>query len=254
MNEHQLAIAEATRFAVDELDNPEGVFGVTELSAIALERCTTAREAIQLMGELAESYGFHGFSRGEMLFVADPGEVWIWEILRPGPLWSPDPDTCIDPTERLGCVWVAQRVPDGEVCVMPNMPRIGQINLSETDNFMASTNIFSLAEELGLWDPAGGEPFDMKTVYNNRLPNLRLWNLYRLLAPSKYDRPFTQDWDDYPFSIKPDKRLSVWDIATLYRDHGESTEYDNTAGLAAGPWGNPHHYGGAELVPYQPCE
>jgi dipeptidase len=239
MNERQLHIGESTIGGVSELDNPYGAFGVTELSVIAMERCTTAREAIQLMGKLAEKYGFYGYSIGESLMVGDTEEVWLFEILRPGPNWKPDPVTGIDPTGRLGCCWVAQRVPDKEVVVVPNVNRIREVNLNDKRNFMGSANIFSLAEELGLWDPTSGKPFIFNEVYSDRGANLRLWNLYRLLAPSKYDRPFTPDLAKYPFSFKPDKKLSVWDIVALYRDNGEETEYDNTKSLAAGPWGCP---------------
>ena len=248
MNEHQLGISESTRGGAYALNNPEGVLCVTELSMIAMERCTTAREAIKLMGELAEQYGFHGYSIGEMLFVSDPEEVWIWEIYRPGPLWSPDPATGIDPTGRLGCAWVAQRVPDDHICVMPNLPRIAEIDPSDKNNFMASDNIFSLGEELGLWT---GGPYDMREVYGrNMRASARLWNLYRILAPSQFgDMPFSDDLRDYPFSFKPDKKLSVLEIAELFRNSAEGTEFDNTRGVCAGPWGNPQHYGATRLAP-----
>jgi dipeptidase len=250
MNEHQLGISESTRGAVGAVNNPEGLFCVTELSMIAMERCTTAREAVALMGELAEKYGFHGYSAGEMLFVSDTKEVWIWEIYRPGPLWSPDAATGMDPTGRLGCAWVAQRVPDNQICVMPNLPRIGEVDLNDSDNFMASANLFSLAEELGLWDSGSGVPFDARFAYGNKNASARLWNLYRILAPSQFgDMPFSDDLRDYPFSFVPDKKLSALDIAQLFRDSAEGTEFDNTVGLAAGPWGNPQHYGATRLAP-----
>jgi dipeptidase len=248
MNDHQLGISESTRGADRALNNPNGIFCVTELSMIAMERCQTARDAIKVMGRLAEQYGFHGFSTGEMLYVADPAEVWIWEIYRPGPLWNPDPATGMDPTGRLGCAWVAQRIPDDEICVMPNLPRIAEINLDDPDNFMASANIFSLADELGLHQ--SGEPYDMRKMYGrNMRASVRLWNLYRMLAPSQYgNMPYSNDLEDYPFSFKPDKKLTVLDVAELFRNEAEGTEFDNTAGAAAGPYGNPQHYNATRLA------
>jgi dipeptidase len=215
---------------------------------IASERCATARDAIKLMGKLAEQYGFHGFSNGEMLFVGDTKEVWIWEIYRPGPLWNPDPATGMDPTGRLGCAWVAQRIPDDEICVMPNLPRIGEINLDDPDNFMASANIFSLADELGRHH--AGEPYDMRRMYGSNMnASVRLWNLYRMLAPSLYgSMPYSSHLEDYPFSFKPDNKLSVLDIAQLFRNEAEGTPYDNTTGPAAGPYGNVQHYGATRLA------
>lgn len=257
MNEHQLGIAEETRGADRAVNAAPGVvgFGVTEFSALALERCTTAREAIELMGWVAEKYGFTGYSRGECLFVQDPEEVWVWEIVRPGPEWSPDPELGYDLSERLGCAWAAQRIPDDEVVCAPNIARIGQIDLDDPDNFMASANIFDLAIELELWDPDSGEPFVMYKAYGNGKASVRLWDSYRQIAPSLWgDRPFTSDLDEYPFSIKPDEKLSVFDIAALYRDHAEGTEFDNTQGVAAGPWRNPHHYGRTRVVGTQGAE
>ena len=254
MNDQQLGISESTRGGNRKLNNPNGIFCVTELSMIAMERCRTAREAIKLMGKLAEQYGFHGFSTGEMLFVADTEEVWIWEIYRPGPLWDPDLATGMDPTGRLGCAWVAQRIPDDEICVMPNLPRIGEIDLNDPDNFMASANIFTLADELGLHQE--GEPYDMRRMYGRNMnASVRLWNLYRMLAPSQYgNMPYSNDLEDYPFSFKPDKKLSVLDIAELFRNHAEGTEFDNTVGCAAGPYGNPQHYGRTRVAATQSSE
>ena len=65
---------------------------IGELSSIALERCQTARCAIQTMGELATTYGYYGAQwdgdmddiiaeAGEALTVADPKEAWIFHIL-----------------------------------------------------------------------------------------------------------------------------------------------------------------------------
>jgi dipeptidase len=257
MNEHQLHIGESTIGGVGELDNPHGAFGVTELSMIAMERCTTARDAIQLMGKLAERYGYFGYSIGESLLVGDTKEVWLFEILRPGPEWNPDPSTGIDPTGRLGCCWVAQRVPDREIVVVPNVSRIREVDMEDKKNFMGSTNVFLLAEELGLWDSTSGEPFVWNEVYSDREANLRLWNVYRLLAHSRYDRPFTPDLAEYPFSFRPDKKLSVWDIVALYRDNAEGTRQDNTRGLAAGPWScpvAPTNPTASYLVPVPNCE
>ena len=53
-----------------------------------------------------------------------------------------------------GAVWCAQRIPDGHVGVSANRSRIGEVDLADTDHFMASPNIFSLAQEHGWWDPA----------------------------------------------------------------------------------------------------
>ena len=100
------------------------------------------------MGKLAEEYGYADW--GECLTVVDPNEGWVFEIVGPGPFWEPG---CGKP----GAVWVARRVPDDEVFVSANRSRIGEIDLSKPDWYMASPNVFDLAIELGYWDPDSGQ-------------------------------------------------------------------------------------------------
>ena len=78
LNERQLAIGETTYSGLDTLCNPDGMFMIEELERVALQRCSTAREAITLMGELIKEYGYG--DSGECLTIADPKEVWIFEV------------------------------------------------------------------------------------------------------------------------------------------------------------------------------
>ncbi|MBM3298288.1 MAG: hypothetical protein FJY83_11935, partial [Candidatus Aminicenantes bacterium] len=125
MNDRQLAIGESTIGVQNKLRNPTPTakFDITMLTLLAMERCATAREAIELMGSLAEEHGYGYTDSGEMLAVADTKEVWVFEIMPVGPLWKPE-------SGKPGAVWAAQRVPDDEVAVCPNESRIGEIDLS----------------------------------------------------------------------------------------------------------------------------
>jgi dipeptidase len=154
MNEHQLAIGESTIGNVRKIHNPTPApkMDITMLTLLAMGRCRTAREAIRLMGGLAEKYGYGFLDGGEMLAVADPNEVWVFEIMPVGPLWTPT-------SGKPGAVWCAQRVPDDEVSVCPNESRIGEIDLKNPDYFMASSNVISFAAEQGLYDPKSGRLF-----------------------------------------------------------------------------------------------
>lgn len=74
LNEKQLAIGETTIYGRQELINEDGIFLIEEAEKIALQRCKTAREAIALIGKLAEEYGYGDLA--ECITLADPKEVW----------------------------------------------------------------------------------------------------------------------------------------------------------------------------------
>lgn len=102
-NEHGLILAETTcagRLTAAPRGYPNGsaLFGIEELSKIALERCASARCAALTMGRLAEAHGFYGGNghlgklepwgglqtggAAEALAIGDAdGELWAFHIL-----------------------------------------------------------------------------------------------------------------------------------------------------------------------------
>ncbi len=250
MNENQVAISESTLGTVRKLVNntPGAKLDLTMLSLLGMERSRTARECIQIMGKLAETYGYGFNDDGEMFAVSDPNEVWVFEIMPVGPLWAPE-------TGKPGAVWCAQRVPDDHVSVCPNESRIGEIDLNNKDYFLASPNVVSCAVENKLYDPASGKPFNWKRAYSPREGSAsssggrmaRLWRFFNLTAPSQKISPDTPDMD-IPFSVKPDKPLSVADVMTLTRDKCYGTPFDPVKGIRGGPYLNPNYYGGTRKI------
>ncbi len=222
-NEHQVIIGETTLGGARETKNSEAaIMTIEQLEVFALQRATTAREAIQIMGDLAEEYGYReSCYLGECLTVTDPEEAWVFEIYGVGPLWTPE-------SGKPGAVWCAQRVPDDHITCVPNMSRIGQIDPTNTDYFMVCDNYIDTAVELGLYDPAVDGPFDWKFVYGDIRGETspRLWRVYDVLAPSgnwQYN-----DVTQYPFSVKPDKPVSYQDVISLFRETYAGTPYDMT--------------------------
>jgi dipeptidase len=240
MNEHQVSIGECTNKAKVHPMPEAGkrIFYSSELSRVALERSTTAREAVLLMGELIATYGYYG--TGETLLVADPSEGWVMEMA----------GYDLDGTDG---VWVAQRVPDNGFFVAANQFRIRDIREGAED-MLFSKNIFSAARSKGWWKPEDG-PLDWAQVYGDGefhhpyYSLRRVWRAQSLVAPSLnlpawVDGPFTRE---YPFTVTPDQKLTVQDVFAVHRDNYEGTEFDLTRGLAAGPFGNPNRFeGGAE--------
>jgi len=247
MNEHQVSFGMATLSCPDVLWNDEGVLRVTQLSYIAAERATTAREAIQIMGEMAEKYGLRSeYTPGKGFGISDGEEAWVFHIMQSGFDWTPE-------SGKPGAIWAAKRVPDDEVAVYPNGEVLDEIDFNDPENYMWSDNVKSYAEEMGWWDPEWDRPFNFQHAYlqgehNPEGTRMRLWRAFSLLAPSldlptpdeqlymedKYGGPWR-----YPFSVKPDKPVTVEDLKTWTRDRLEGTPYDMTKGPLAGPFGAP---------------
>jgi dipeptidase len=214
LNEKQLAFGETTINGRDELRNDEGMFLIEELQSIALERCTTARDAIKLMGGLATKYGYGDY--GECLTVADKKEVWQFEIFGAGPA-------------EKGAVWAAVRIPDDHIGVSANIPRISQLNVKDTNNYLASDNVQKIAQDMGFWDPSKGEPFKFWKAYSGRKPfSTREYFILNSFAPSL---KLSMDADELPFSVKPDKKVAIREILKMYRETYEGTDLDMTKNM-----------------------
>lgn len=212
LNEKQLAIGETTFGGKKEMRNKEGMFLIEELERVALQRCTTARGAIKLIGELIKEYGYG--DGGECITIADPAEVWQMEILGEGP-------------DNIGGVWAAQRIPDDHVGIAANICRIGELDLDNPDYFMASENVFDVAKKMELWD--GKKPFKFWEAYSGRKPfSIREYFVLSNLAPYLN---LDYDAEELPFSVKPDHKVDIREILKFFRTTYEGTEWDLTRNL-----------------------
>jgi dipeptidase len=234
MNQYQLAIGESTFGGREELQSDSGLIDCQRLCRLMLERCKTAREAIKLAGELTTLFGWNDY--GECLTIADKKEVWHLEILGPG-------------KGKTGSVWVAQRVPDDHISVNANASTIKEIDLNDPDHFMASENVFYLAEANGWW--AEGEPFLFCYAYapesrTSLAARRREWRVFDLLAPSLQLDPYAEN---YPFSVKPDRLVTLPDLRMVFSDYYEGTPFDMTKDMVVtdengktviSPLANPH--------------
>jgi dipeptidase len=212
LNEKQLAIGETTIYGRRELMNPDGLFLIEELEKIALQRCTTARQAIALIGSLAEQYGYADMA--ECITIADPREVWQFEIAGSGP-------------GKPSALWVAQRIPDDHVGIAANIPRISDVRFRDSDYFMTSADLREKAKKLGYWD--GKEPFKFYKIIGTGKPYaIREFFVLSTLAP---ELGLTMEMEELPLSVKPQKKLSVSDVMALFRQTYEGTPYDMTKNL-----------------------
>ena len=212
LNEKQLALGETTFGGPDTLVNPSGWFTIEELERVALQRCESAREAIRLMGSLAEQYGYG--DGGECLTVADKNEVWQFEIVGVG-------------KDRLGAAWAARRIPDDHVAISANIPRIGRIDRKDKD-MMASGNLEQVALDNGLWDGQG--EFIFWKAFNTDYARGKNFNDRELFLLSHFapSLGLSYDMDEIPFSVKPEKKVDVREVMALYRETYEGTDFDMT--------------------------
>ena len=243
MNEHQLIIAETTYGGRPELEDPKGIMDYGSLIYIALERAKTAREAISIIVDLANTYGY--FSNGESFSLADKEEVWIMELIGKGP-------------DNKGIVWVARRVPDGYICAHANQARISTFPLNDPENCMYAPDVISFAREMGYFDGEDKDfsfcdayaPLDFSGM---RACEARAWSAFNILCDGKFTfedengNIVTKDSYDYidyamgydktkrfPLFVKPSRKISVKDVADVMRDHYEGTPMDMTQDIGAG--------------------
>jgi len=247
INEHQLAIGESTMSQKKELqvDRESGkqIMTIEQAMAFALQRCKTAREAIKLITSMDEEYGFLPSCgpKSEALCIADPNEAWVLEVFSVGKDWEPN-------NGKLGAIWAAQRVPDDHIAVVPNWSIIKKIDLSDPENFMASENYMQVAIDHGWYDPNSGEPFIWQKIYSpiaREWAISRFWLFFSSFAPSHSEWPdkkltnphkgydayhqYLEDLSIYPFSVKPERKVSVQDVIAFQRSVYDGTIYDMTA-------------------------
>lgn len=211
MNQYQLGIGESTFGGRPELRSDVGLIDCQNLIKMILERCKTAREALILTGGMLSQFGWN--DAGECLTIADKNEVWHLEIVGPG-------------KGIKGAVWVAQRVPDDEVSVNANASTIKEVNLFDQANFMASENLYEVAKANGWWKE--GETFRFCYAYapesrTSLASRRREWRVFSLLAPSLKLDPYAEN---YPFSVKPDKLVTMDDLIRVFKDYYEGTEFN----------------------------
>lgn len=262
MNEHQLAIAESTYGGREELATQSGaIIDYGSAIYITLQRAKTAREAIVIMTQLFENYGYA--SSGESFSIVDPNEVWILEAIGKG-------------EGEKGAVWVARMVPDGYVSGHANQARITTFPL-EGKNSISSDNIkkifnpeittvyskdvISFAKEKGFYPKDGkNKDFSFSDTYNPvnfsgaRGCEIRVWSFFKSVNQDMQQyfgyasgRDIKYDEKGYatnrmPLWIKPDEKVDILQVMDFMRDHLEGTELDMTKDLGAGPYACPYRW------------
>ena len=245
MNEFQVAIGETTYGGREELGKQSGaIMDYGSLIYVALQRAKTAREAIEVMADLVEKYGYA--SSGESFSISDPNEVWIMEMIGKG-------------EGEKGAVWVAQRIPDGYISGHANQARITTFPMNDQANCLFAKDVISFAREKGWFDGKNTE-FSFSDVYAPVDYSGARFSDARVFAGFNKVYSGMKQYEEYalgnvkhagenkfpsnrmPLWVKPDKKLSVQDVIGMMRDHYEGTALDMTKDVGAGPFKLPYRW------------
>ncbi len=243
INQFQLAIGETTYGGRKELaKQPGAIMDYGSLIYVTLQRAKNAREAIKIMAELMEEYGY--YSSGESFSIADKNEVWIMELIGKG-------------EGHKGAVWVALRIPDGYVSAHANQARITTFPVADRKKSITSKNldrifrpeiecvyshdVISFAREKG-WFTGKDKDFSFSDIYapvdfkGARFCEIRVWAFFRAL------NPYIEKYEDYatghnlknrmPLWIKPAEKISVHDLMNYMIFRGLNMIYQKMQGQA----------------------
>ncbi len=235
-NEHSLFITETTFGGRPELEDPNGGIDYGSLIYITLQRAKTAREAIDIIAELANTYGY--CSSGESFSLIDTEEAWIMELIGKGP-------------EDKGIVWVARRIPDGYVSAHANQARITTFPWNDPENCLYAKDVADVARKFG-WFEGKNEDFNFAEAYAPadfsalRGCEARVWAFFRTVAEGM------DKYEDYAMGHNPENRMPLWVKPTekvspkllmdCMRDHYEGTKMDMTQDIGAGGEGCPYRW------------
>lgn len=204
------------------VNDSEGIIDYDFAMDVVLERSNTAREAVEVLANLIETYGWVN-DAGECFNITDGNEIWIFEVYGLN-------------------LWAAYKLADDEFFVCANRHTIRKLNLEDAENVRYAPNLVSFAVEQGWYDPDSGEDFSPADIYSpndNLYSTRREWRALDLVAPSLGLSPHETI---YPQTVKPERKLSVHDIFKIAGDYYQGTEYDLSVGPQAGPYGNPLRY------------
>jgi dipeptidase len=255
MNEHQLSIGETTYGGIEGLVDTTAIVDYGSLIYITLQRAKNAREAIKVMSYLVSEYGYA--SEGESFSIGDANEAWIFEIIGKG-------------VGNKGAVWVARRIPDGYISGHANQARIqtfpiatgkkNSVAITSKDlrrindpviecvyaydviDFARSKNLFSGKDE----DFSFSDTYNPITFSGARFCEIRVWSFFKSVNNDMYQYFDYASGHDLskrmPLWIKPDRKISNYDMMNFMRDHLEGTPLDMRKDIGAGSFGAPYRW------------
>ncbi|EME85535.1 uncharacterized protein MYCFIDRAFT_40679 [Pseudocercospora fijiensis CIRAD86] len=127
---------------------PQKGLQYSDLARVVLERASTAREGVEIIGDMIVKYGYADYG-GNSHLIADKDEGWVVIEFAGG--------------QKL---WAAERLHSSEVRVLyPGYIQDFPVDFENSTEYMGSPNLVSFAIEKGWWNPNGSVPFNIFNVY-----------------------------------------------------------------------------------------
>ncbi|UCC43477.1 MAG: C69 family dipeptidase [Candidatus Zixiibacteriota bacterium] len=187
-------------------DSPELTDGGISymLRALVAQRARSAREGVHIAGGLIERFGYDG--SGRTYVICDPDEGWLFCAVN-------------------GKHWMAKRVPDDHVAAIANTYTVRYIDLSDTVNYLGSSDIIDYAVARGWYDPAADGEFDFAKAYADSGAACHPGNVGRHWAALRFIAADSISLTDVlPFSVVPKGKIDVAALKRVLRDHYDGTE------------------------------
>lgn len=230
VNDNQVAVSMMGVYAFKQIESENGL-EADDLTRLVLGRGKTARQSIEMLGEIIKTYGFSvssidGAAGSVVLGIADPQEGYWFEI-------SP------------GGHWVAKRVPDNMISARPNCFGIQEVDFNDPVNYMWSDNVANFAKEQGWYDDKDGKAFNFFEAYGDDSPINTYGkatdpvNAYRRWRAMNIASGLELPIEDLTYEIEPKEKMSARDIMDLLGDSSEGTKYDLSTAPEAGTYKNP---------------
>jgi dipeptidase len=175
------------------------------LRRLVIERARTAREAVKIAGTLVERFGYT--KSGRDYLIVDPNEAWVFEV-------------------TYSKHWIAKRLPDDEVAVIPNYYVIDDFDMSDTLNYLSSPDIMEYAISNGWYNPKTDSSFNFRKVYGRKDRQEALFNIARkwIILNKLSEKQYNLN-EDFPFSFKPKQKVSIQELMEALQNHYEYSQF-----------------------------
>lgn len=206
-------------------EKPGGI-GEEDLVTLVLPYIRSAREGVLRLGSLLEKYGTY---EANGIAFNDADEVWWLETIG-------------------GHHWIARRVPDDRVVIMPNQFGLDNFDFDDAygkqESNLCSADLKEFVEKNDLYTGKDGV-FNPRLAFGSRADSDHIYNTPRAWFMGRYFLERTYKWDgdnadftpesnDIPWSFVPERKVTVEDIRYLLGSYYQGTPYnpyDNTSPL-----------------------